>query len=149
MSETLNQLLAIQGAAEQQTMGALINGPRWPQMAPGARGASGLDEIHSEPEKPLEGPPGPEKRDPPPSPARAEIKQIFSIQESALLCELYKSGRMELLDKLHVFRSSGAVYAHFLLTLDDPPETGKGEKSEPIKRAIQEEPESGDGLQPG
>ena len=51
------------------------------------------------------------------SPAKVEIRQIFSLQDTALFCELYKEGRIELLEKLHLYRKTGALYAHFMLTL--------------------------------
>lgn len=53
------------------------------------------------------------------TPARVEIKQIFSLSEVSLFCALYEAGRIELLEKVVMFRKTGALYAHFLLTIGD------------------------------
>lgn len=77
-------------------------------------------------ELPFDEPPASTTKTPPaettllPSPAKVEIKQLFSLQDSALLCELYQDGRIELLEKLHIFKKTGAIYAHFMLTLEKP-----------------------------
>ena len=58
------------------------------------------------------------------APRKVEIKQIFSLRDDMeMLCSLYKAGRMELLDKITIFRESGAVYAHFMLSLEKRSET--------------------------
>lgn len=57
------------------------------------------------------------------APLKVEVKQIFSLQDVDTLCNLYKEGRIELLDKIRIFKRSGAVYAHFMLALDKGSET--------------------------
>lgn len=57
------------------------------------------------------------------APLKTEVKQIFSLQDVDMLCNLYKDGRIELLDKIRIFKRSGAVYAHFMFTLDKGSET--------------------------
>lgn len=52
-------------------------------------------------------------------PAKVEVKQIFSLQDIEPLCNLYRDGRIQLLEKIHIFKKSGAVYAHFMLVLDE------------------------------
>lgn len=54
------------------------------------------------------------------TPAQVEIKQIFSLSEAALLVALYDRGRIHLLDKLRVSQKTGTIYAHFLMTLEEP-----------------------------
>ena len=50
---------------------------------------------------------------------KVELRQIFSLQDTLIFCELYSRGKIELLEPLHLYRTTGALYAHFMLTLED------------------------------
>lgn len=56
------------------------------------------------------------------APEKIEIRQIFTPQDTPLLCELNRDGKIELLEKLLIFKNTGAVYAHFMLKLEDAQE---------------------------
>lgn len=53
------------------------------------------------------------------SPAKVEIRQVFSLQDVQLLCKLSRDGKIELLEKIYMDKQTGFVYAHFMLIMDD------------------------------
>lgn len=120
MASTLEQLLSIQGAIEQQTMEQLMEAP---QGAQEPAEDQQQEKPHPAAGNAQEGPSVAQESAPPPQ--RVEIKQVFPLRDSSILCELYKAGRVELLEKLRVFKGCGAVYAHFMLSLEDAAEAEK------------------------